>query len=51
MEHVTKPHDDALVITVEINGYDVRGVLLNSENSKDILFLDAFTALGNERII
>lgn len=30
MEHVTKPHDDVLVITSEINGFDVKKFMVDS---------------------
>lgn len=41
MGHVTSPHEDALVITTEIDGYDVKRVLIDLESSTNVLFLDA----------
>lgn len=46
MKHVTCLHDDALVIIIEINGYDVKRVLINSGSSTDVLFLDALNNIG-----
>lgn len=47
MEHVTFLHNDALVITTEIDGYDVKRVLIDSGSSTDILFLYALRNMGN----
>lgn len=48
MEHVTGPHYDALVITAEINDFDVNRILVISENSTYIVFLDALLVLWKE---
>lgn len=37
MEHATCLYEDALVFTAQIDGYDVKWVLINSGNSIDIL--------------
>lgn len=46
MEHVTFSHDDALVITAVIDGYDMGKVFIDSNNSTDVLFLDALKNMG-----
>lgn len=50
MVHVTSPHEDTLVITTEIDGYDVNRVLIDSWSLIDVLFLDALKRMGkNEK--
>lgn len=44
--HITCPHEDALVITAEIDGYDVKRVLIDSGSSTDVLFLEALRKMG-----
>lgn len=34
-------HDDALVITTEINEFDVKRVLIDTDSSTDVFFLNA----------
>lgn len=46
MEHVTCPRDDALVITMEIDGYNVKRVMIDSDSSTNVIF---FYALKNMR--
>ncbi|XP_010276920.1 PREDICTED: uncharacterized protein LOC104611534 [Nelumbo nucifera] len=43
------PHDDALIIKLEINDFEVKWVLVDSESSVDILFLEAFDKLHLQR--
>lgn len=40
-EHVTCPHEDALVITDDIDDYDVKRALIDSRISTNLLFVDA----------
>lgn len=47
MAQVTCPYEDTLAITAEIDGYDVRRVLVDSGISTDILFLDALMKMGH----
>lgn len=50
LSHVTHPHEDELVMTVEINGYHVKRVIIDSGTSMDVLFLDTFKNMGkNEK--
>uniref|UniRef100_A0A2N9IZI8 Uncharacterized protein n=1 Tax=Fagus sylvatica TaxID=28930 RepID=A0A2N9IZI8_FAGSY len=39
---VFHPHDDALVVTLEIAGYSTRRVLIDNGSSADIIYLTAF---------
>lgn len=46
MEHVTFPHEEFLVITSEIDGYDVKWLLIDSGSSTNVLFLDSLKKMG-----
>jgi hypothetical protein len=39
---VYHPHDDALVVTLEIADYSTRHVLIDNSSSADIIYLTAF---------
>ncbi len=39
---VFHPHDDALVVSLEIAGYSTRRVLIDNKSSADIIYLIAF---------
>ncbi|XP_075645410.1 uncharacterized protein LOC142616437 [Castanea sativa] len=41
-----QPHDDALVVTLRIGGYDVRCVLANQGNRAEIMYPDLYKGLG-----
>ena len=41
-----QPHDDALVITLRIGGYDVRRVMVNQGNTTEIMHPDLYKGLG-----
>lgn len=47
MEHVTTLHDDTLVITTQINDFDVTRVMVDSESSTNVLLLDSLLAREN----
>ena len=40
-----QPHDNALVITLRIGGYDVKRVMINDGNGAEILYLDLYKGL------
>ncbi|XP_075659840.1 uncharacterized protein LOC142629682 [Castanea sativa] len=40
-----QPHDDALVVTVRIGGYDVRRVLVDDESGVELMYPDLFNGL------
>jgi len=40
-----QPHDDALVVTLRIGGYDVKRVLVDQGNDTKIIYLDLFRGL------
>lgn len=61
MEHVASRHDEALVITAEINGIDVKRIFwakkkklkriwVYSSTSVDAIFIDALLAMGSRWI-
>ena len=41
-----QPHDDALVVTLRIGGYDVRRVMINQGSAAEIMYPDLFKGLG-----
>ncbi|KAK3003723.1 hypothetical protein RJ639_019794 [Escallonia herrerae] len=46
LEGVSLPHDDALVITLRIDAFQVKRILIDTGSSVDILFEDAFLQMG-----
>ena len=46
MEHVTYPHDDALVVTLRIGDHLLGRTLIDGGSSADILFKEALLAMG-----
>lgn len=49
MTHVTTPHDDALVITSEVNGFQMRMVSVDGGSLTNIMFLKEFEKLGKSK--
>ena len=41
-----QPHDDALVVTLRIGGYDVRRVMIDQRSAAEIMYPDLFKGLG-----
>ena len=41
-----QPHDDALVVTLRIGGYDVKRVMIDQSNAAEIMYLDLYKGLG-----
>ena len=41
----TQPHDDALLITLRIGGYDVKRVMVDGGNAAEIMYPDLFKGL------
>ena len=41
-----QPHDDALVVTLRIGGYDVRQVLVDQGSAVEIMYLDLYKGLN-----
>ena len=41
-----QPHDDALVVTFRIGGYDVRRVMIDQGSAAEIMYPDLFKGLG-----
>ncbi|KAK3007973.1 hypothetical protein RJ639_015210 [Escallonia herrerae] len=46
LEGVSLPYDDALVITIRIDAFQVKQILVDTRISADILFEDAFLQIG-----
>ncbi|XP_075636500.1 uncharacterized protein LOC142608693 [Castanea sativa] len=44
-EDMYQPHDDALVVTIRIGGYDVRRVLVDDGSGAEIMYLNLFNGL------
>ena len=40
------PHNDVVVVNLNIANYDVRRILIDNGSSTDILFYDAFSKMG-----
>ena len=41
----TQPHDDALLITIRIGGYDVKRVMVDGGNAAEIMYPDLYKGL------
>ena len=41
-----QPHDDALMVTIRISGYDVRRVMIDQGSVAEIMYPDLFKGLG-----
>ena len=41
-----QPHDDALVITLRISGYDVKRVMIDQGSAAEIMYPDLFKGLN-----
>ncbi|XP_030939617.1 uncharacterized protein LOC115964450 [Quercus lobata] len=41
-----QPHDDALMVTLRIAGYDVKRVMIDQGNETEIMYTDLFKGLG-----
>ena len=41
-----QPHDDALVVTLRIGGYDVKRVMIDQGSAADIMYPDLYRVLG-----
>ena len=45
-EETFQPHDDALVVTIRIGGYDVKRVLVDQGNEEKIIYPDLYKGLN-----
>lgn len=45
LSHVASSHEDALVITEEVNAYDVKRIHIDLGSSTDVLFLEAYMGM------
>ena len=41
-----QPHDDTLVVTLRIGGYDVKKVMVNQGSAAEIMYPDLYKGLG-----
>ena len=46
LEGITTPHNDALVITLNVNTFETEGILVDQGSSTDILYYKAFKKMG-----
>ncbi|XP_030941707.1 uncharacterized protein LOC115973449 [Quercus lobata] len=46
MDGTIQPHDDALVITLRIGGYDVKRVMVDGGNAAEVMYPDLYKGLG-----
>lgn len=44
--HISSPHEDTLIITTNIEGYDVKRILVDSESSRNVLFFIGIHGYG-----
>jgi len=42
-----KPHDDALVIRIDVGNYELSRIMIDTGSSVDVLFYDAFKKIGH----
>ena len=47
--HLHHPHDDALVVSIQVEDYNMHRVLVNNGSSVDILYYPAFQQMGIDR--
>ena len=45
-QRTIQPHDDALMVTLRIGGYDVRKVMIDQGSAAEIMYPDLFKGLG-----
>ena len=41
-----QPHDDALIVTLRIGGYDVKRVMIDQGSAAEIMYLDLYKGLS-----
>ena len=41
-----QPHDDALVVTLRIGGYDVKMIMIDQDNAAEIMYPNLYKGLG-----
>ena len=46
MVGIIQPHEDALVVTLRIGGYNVRRVMVDQGSIVDVMYLDLYKGLG-----
>ena len=45
-QRTIQPHDDALVVTLRIGGYDVKRVIIDQGSAAEIMYPDLYKGLG-----
>ena len=46
LEGTIQPHDDALVVTAQINGFIVKRVLIDQRSGAEVMYPDLYRGLG-----
>ncbi|CAL9239528.1 unnamed protein product, partial [Arabidopsis halleri] len=47
--HLERPHDDALVITLDVANFEVSRILIDTGSSVDLIFLSTLERMGISR--
>ena len=47
----TQPHDDALLITLKIEDYDVKRVMMDGGSAAEIMYLDLYKGLDRKSVV
>jgi len=49
-QHLKRPHDDALVITLDVANFEVSRILVDTGSSVDLIFLSTLERMGISRV-
>ena len=46
LDGIKYPHDDPIVVSLNITNYDIHRILVDNESSVDVIFYDAFVCMN-----